>query len=293
MNSLSNELIGLFALPKYILRHSRMVGTLALLAGVVLFCATSHVAVAAAINYGDFVGNTVMYLGVTEDGLTPGDAPPLYGPPSVVGDSIDFDPVGFDANASGAGGNDITDGQLNFRVMSKPGKVINSLTFTEAGDTTLSGFGTDKTFTAVTASGILDIFEVNGVGINNISVPISLTFSPSGGDYALATDGGGGPLYHTIWSGSSFMDLNAILAANNVNGQATKISLNLNNTLTALSELGTAALIAKKDVGGLSITVNGPNPGPGGGPEIPEPASMMLAALGLVGLVAGRRFDRR
>jgi hypothetical protein len=51
---------------------------------------------------------------------------------------------------------------------------------------------------------------------------------------------------------------------------ATKVSIDLTNTLTASSQAGTMSLINKKDFGGISITVN-----------IPEPTSLVLAAFGL------------
>ena len=50
----------------------------------------------------------------------------------------------------------------------------------------------------------------------------------------------------------------------------TKISVNFNNTLVAISQIGTSANIAKKD-NGIIITTN-----------IPEPTSCLLAAFGLV-----------
>src|SRR5688572_27893436 len=117
----------------------------ALIAG---FCLLSLVAAqvtdAAPINYGSFMGNTVTYVDVTED-TNSGDTQPLFGAPTVTGDSIDFNPVGFDANATGAGGNDITDAQLSFMVVAKDpfgsDFGITNINFSEAGDTTMAGLG--------------------------------------------------------------------------------------------------------------------------------------------------------
>lgn len=250
--------------------------SLAALAGACVLATAFNQAVAAPINYGDFMGDTVTYVGVTEDSNS-GDTPPLFGPPTVSGDSLDFDPVGFSASAAGAAGVDITDGNLRFMVVAKPGNFISGLQLSEAGDTTLAGFGTDASFTAVLGQGVLNISQVNGVGINVISVPFSMTFGPSDGTYGLATDGGGGPLYSTGWSGGVTLDIDGILASKNVAGRATKVTVNLDNTLVALSEAGTQTLIAKKDFGGVSITV------------IPEPATCVLFGLAAFGIICTRR----
>lgn len=240
---------------------------------------------AAPINYGDFSGDTVTYVDVTEDSDT-GDPLPLFGAPSVSADSLDFNPVAFNANTNGAGGNDATNASLTFMVEAHPLHVIKNLTLSEAGDTTLSGFGTDATFTDVSANVFVDILEVDGVGITPISFNDSMSFTPSGGSYGLGTDGGGGPVFETVWEGSLFVDIMAELDDAVADGDiapydfgATKISLVLDNTLTALSEEGTFALIAKKNAGGVSFSIN-----------IPEPAAAALAVLGLaVGIVASRR----
>jgi hypothetical protein len=50
---------------------------------------------------------------------------------------------------------------------------------------------------------------------------------------------------------------------------ATKVSVNLSNILTAMSEPGTSSTISKKDAG-LTVDVN-----------IPEPASACVALIGL------------
>jgi hypothetical protein len=67
--------------------------------------------------------------------------------------------------------------------------------------------------------------------------------------------------------------------------RATLISVDLDNGLIAQSEAGTLALIDKKDFRGVSITIN---PGPGGGPDSPEPTAVVLACLGFLGLVGMR-----
>jgi hypothetical protein len=276
------------------------------LGALVTLSAVGRFSVGAQMNYGTFPGTNVTYVDVTEDSGAD-EALTLFGEPTVSEDSIDFNPVGFDASSMGAG-SDMTDSNLVFMVVSNSGSRISSLTFSEAGDTTLAGnvpMGSMGTATSVTATGVIDIHEVDvdddgvfdPVGINNISVPFALTFTPSGGTYFLGTDGAGGPIYHTQWSGSTTIDIDAILAANGINlppgpidpnGGATKISVDLDNTLTAVSQEGTSAHIAKKDFGGITIRANVPSE-PGGGPEIPEPATIVLIGLTLLGLSFGRR----
>ena len=93
------------------------------------------------------------------------------------------------------------------------------------------------------------------------------------------------------WTGQQSVNLNqAITNAGIVFTKgATLISIDLDNGLIAQSELGTLALIDKKDFGGVSITIN---PGEGGGPDTPEPTSVVLACLGFLGLVGIRRMGR-
>lgn len=239
---------------------------------------------AAAINYGDFGGNTVDYLQVTEDSNS-GDTPPLFGAPSVTGDSIDFNPVGFSASSAGVG-SDLTDGNLKFDVKSDQGFAIKNISFAEAGDTGMAGVGTDGTSTSVSANVFINIKEVDGAPINVVALATQLAMSPSGGTFGLATDGGGNPFFVSPWSGSLLVDINQALIDNNIpfNLGATLISVNIDNTLSASSEAGTTAFIAKKDFGGLSVTVNKP-----GGGEIPEPSTIALLALGLAAACVGRR----
>ena len=239
------------------------------LAGILLVTSAK----AAPINYGNLPGATVDYLQVTEDAVSAGDAPPLFGAPTVTGDSIDFDPVGFDASSQN-GGADITDGNLKFTIDAHAGKAIKSVTIAEAGDVTLLGIApllSETTFASVVTRISVDIDEVDGNPISVVSVNgLSIPFAPSGGTYGLGTDGAGGPLFTAGWNGSLLINVNAILTANGVSfvGGATRVDINLDNILTALSQQGTSASIAKKNANGVTITVN-----------IPEPTGGMLALL--------------
>jgi hypothetical protein len=257
---------------------------------VLFWSMLNHVATAATINYPDPpMGNTVSYVGISETSLT--DPVPLFGAPFVSGDSIDFNPTGFGAFAAG-GANKLTDGQLVFMVLAKQGFGISNINFAEAGITTLAGIGTDNTYTDVSATGRVDIQAVDGAPINTISVPINLTFAPNGnGTFHLVSDAGLG-LSSLPWTGSQLVNLDQALTAHSIPFQlgATKISIDLDNGLVAQSEQGTFSLIDKKDFGGLAVTVNMPHGG--GGPDIPEPASLVLAFLGFVGIAAGRRYSR-
>jgi hypothetical protein len=175
------------------------------------------------------------------------------------------------------------------------GSRISQITLSEAGNTSLSGnvtVGSMNTASAVFGSGVLDIHEVNFTGINHISVPFSFTINPSGGTYFLGTDGGGGPVFNTNWTGNVTLDVDAILIANGFvippgpidpDGGATKISIDLDNTLVAVSQDGTESQIIKTDFNVGIIRSNVPTE-PGGDPEIPEPATFVLAGLSLVGL---------
>ena len=232
---------------------------------------------ATSIIYGTFTGSTVVYQNVTEDSIT--DAVPLFGTPIISGDTLDFNPIFKSYSAGGA--SDMTDGQLLTTITAKAGKYIDEITFNEAGDYSIFGSGTAATYAKVTNKLFIDIYDVydpitkTTFGINTIQIMATMTFTPSSGDYYLGIDS-----EEDIWSGSVTSDLTAALAANGwANHYATRISINLDNTLKTKSEAGTSAYIAKKNFSGLGITAETVN--------IPEP--MTMAILGFGGLLLARK----
>lgn len=232
----------------------------------------------ASINYGNFIGTAVTYQSVTES--SPTDAVPLFGTPTLIGNTLDFNPT-FTSFATG-GASDQTDGQLNFRITANPGFAIPTVMFSEAGDFTLTGAGTAATLASVSATFFIDIYAVDGVTLGApLLTTASMTFSPASGTFdRLAFPGAGA----TIWSGSFNFDINAALAGANipfVNG-ATEISVVLDNILTTSSENGTSARISKKDFKGVGITV----------PVVPEPSILALTLCG-AGLMFARRRSAR
>ncbi|XAL99260.1 PEP-CTERM sorting domain-containing protein [Phycisphaeraceae bacterium D3-23] len=225
---------------------------------------------AAPINYGDFSGTTVMYLDVTETANSPGDTAPLFGAPSIVGDQLDFDPAGFSAAGNG-GSSDITDAQLNYTLMSAPGTVITSFTVSESGDYSLVGTGSAATQVAYGMSiASITVLEIDGAALGT---PITLAAASAFGTADLS----GGTTVATPWDLSISYDVNAALTAAGIDYDfgASKIEIVIDDSLFALSESGSAALIAKKN-----FTINTDT-------DIPEPGS--LALLGLGGLLIARR----
>ena len=261
---------------------STVLATLA--AVLVLALAFAPAASAATIDYGTFFGTDVEFSDVSE---TSSDPLPLFGPPTVSGNSLDFNPLAFSATSDG-GGSEATSADLSFTVAAKSGSVIKGISLSEIGTATLAGNvppGSMGTAAVVVTSGFLHIHEVDFVGIGDIAVPFALTFSPSGGTYFLGTDGGGGPFFSSQWTGSATLNVDAILAANGVAFEhgATNVSINLTDTLSAASETGTSAVINKNDVSVTIIRAAGPSR------TVPEPGTLTLIGAGLTALMLRRR----
>jgi uncharacterized protein (TIGR03382 family) len=232
--------------------------------------AISSAALAAPINYGAFSGNTVQFLSVSED--SPTDPTPLFGTPTVTGDSIGFNPTQFGSFSSN-GGSDITDGTLQMDIRANSGFSIPFFNISERGDYSLIVRNAGGTASASVGLALfIRISEVNGAAL---STPVTFsgngTFTPSGGSFTLS--GIGTQLLQTF-NGNISVDLNQLLANAGVTGSATRIQVSLNNVLTTVTTAGARASIQKKQFDGVSIT-------------IPTPGAAALVGMGV--LAAGRR----
>lgn len=227
---------------------------------------------AAPINYGDFSGSTVVFKQVTEDSAT--DAVPLFGAPTVAGNSLDFNPIGFASSSSG-GSTDNTTGVLTFDIDANPGNFISMVKIAESGDYNIFGTGGLGTEATVSAAVFIDVIEVDGVGVAGVNGNANLVFTPSDGDYNLQDDGFA---IAAIFEGILDYDVEQLLideGVSFVNG-ATKVRVELNNVLTTTSESGSQSFIQKKDFDGMSVTI------------VPEPGTLALAGAG-IGLTLTRR----
>lgn len=236
-----------------------------------------------AIVYGNYNGTDVSFDAVTEvDNQLPGPVPSsLYGAPNLSGNSLLFDPFNFDVAVNG-GANELQDGRLTMNVAPEnPGKGIKMISLTEGG-----GWSVNKGTSATVAGdslliNSLFITSVNGVSVNPIAVPPTITFTDTNNGSASVTktsdsikfssDGG---LSSGSWNAISSFNLSAAEQNAGLTGNITGLSLSLDNQLSANSEANSTAFIDKKFFDVTAST------------SIPEPVSAIgLLLFGCGGLL--------
>jgi hypothetical protein len=237
---------------------------LAGLIGLLVFTATP--VWAAPINYGSYLGSTVQFDDITaDDGV-------MIGPPTVIGDSVEFTPR--IASGSSGGGTHTIDNVLTFGLFAQPGFAISDFHLAESGFVTLSGEGTDETTAVSRATVQLIIDEVDG----NPITPVIQNFIFTN-NFDLDASPGDNP-----WSIAFGLDIEFILGMEPVPFAfgATHLLVSVTNTLTTTSEDGSSAQINKDALSVAATTI--PTT------EVPEPSSLCLVGLGV--MTAYRRLRR-
>jgi hypothetical protein len=241
-------------------------------------------ALAGTFNWGDLsdpAGN-IMYLGVEETNTYANalfDKNPGSGSPDVIGNQIFFDPQNFLSLTNGPGSN-ITDSTLTTTLMAKQGTFINNISVSEFGDHTLSGLTGGQAEAHVGAAFFWTILEINNLPNPQPTQTAIMQFTPGtgvgpdGGHYARPGDNGNA----IPWTGSVFINVDGYLLANVINGRATKVRLRFDNALSTAADAVSSAFIKKKEIAGVVVT-----------PNIPEPASCLLLFAALAPLALLRR----
>ena len=169
---------------------------------------------ADTINYGDFDGDTVTYIDVTEVSLESGA---LYGQPAVIGNNLDLPGTGF-ISESNNGQIDFLDGRLTFMIEADPGSTIDSITLEEFG--AYFTFG-EESISSVSAIAFVETLE---------------------GDIFNGT-------FDFVATGSNVPDSGAWIESLTINfPETTKITVTLDNQLFTFADDPGVAFIDKKGV---------------------------------------------
>ncbi len=207
---------------------------------------------AASVGYGSLVGSNVSFLGITESSTT--DALPLYGAPTVTGDSIQLFPLDF-LSQSLNGASDTTEGILTLRIQADPGQFITAIDVSEFGDYQV--FGAQAQASVDASLAVTDVMGVH-MKTDSIQQVFNSGVDPVAGNFAnnLSVD---------------FTGLGV-----------SAVDLVFRNQLETSTGLGSVAFIQKKIISGPTVSVRTE-------PAVPEPTAFLAFAAGLLVIGAGAR----
>jgi len=252
------------------------------LAAAVVVLQSPH-ANAGTFNWGDLTDplGGIIYQSVEETNAYANalfDKNPGFGSPDVIGDQIFFDPQNFLSQTNGLGSH-LIDSTLTTTLTAKQGKFISNISVSEFGDHSLTGLTGGQGEAHVGAAFFWTILEIDNLSNPQPTQTANMQFTPgtgvgpNGGHYARPGDNG----IAIPWSGSVLIDIDAYLASKSISGKATKVRLRFDNTLSTASDAVSSAFIKKKEIGGVVIT-----------PNVPEPSTALLFLI-----VAGLTWLRR
>lgn len=203
------------------------------------------------------------------------DAVSLFGAPSVVGDSIIFDPTTFSASSTGEDGLVLTNATINIMIEAQDGYNLDTASLTEAGDYIMWGMGGDFATSSVSVGGQLRVRDAANTLLATDSIAASEPFDKYNPAFCMSPNN---------WTATAGIDL----SGGDWDG-VNSIVLKVENLLAAYTEPSSfpgpegplLAFIEKKEVG-VSI----------GTSVIPVPAAFWLFGSGMLGMIAIARRKR-